>query len=301
MNKTELIKKTIAEIPKNRFTTADVNKLVDASSALVNNTLKNMVIAGELKKIGSGRNSIYVNQTESSNNENKIQDIPVADRFDYIEKFTKMVGNNVIPSMLLTGQAGVGKTHTVINTLENMGLVEGDDYIVVKGHSSPMGLYMCLYNNNGKIIVMDDCDSVWGENTALNILKGALDSYSRRTISWQSLAADRNNVPDCFEFEGSIIFISNKDARRLDSAVVNRTITCNLLMSNDEIVDRMDQLKEDMEPEVNIEMKNEVLSFLKEKAEMFEGLSLRTFIQSIRIRKGCNDDSWRKMILWTLA
>ena len=174
MNKTEQIKKTIVSIPKNRFTTADVNKLVDASSALVNNTLKSMVDKGELKKVGSGRKSVYINVDTGNNKENKIQDIPVADRFDYIEKFTKMVGNNVIPSLLLTGQAGVGKTHVIINTLEKMNLVEGDDYIVVKVHSSPMGLYMSLYNNNGKIIVMDDCDSCWNCNISLNILKNDL-------------------------------------------------------------------------------------------------------------------------------
>jgi hypothetical protein len=131
-------------------------------------------------------------------------------------------------------------------------------------------------------------------------LKGALDSYSRRTISWQSLAAERNGVPDVFEFEGSIIFISNKDAHRLDSAVVSRTITCNLIMSNGELVDRMSQLKEEIEPDVELRMKEEVLSFLKDKADMFDNLSLRTFIQAVRIRKGCNDESWKKMILWSL-
>lgn len=300
MNKTDLIKKAIESIPKNRFSVADVARSVDASSALVNNTLKSLVERGKLRKIGSGRNISYARIENEV--ENKVEDIPVADRFEYIQKFTEMVGAGSLPSLLLTGQAGVGKTFTVINTLESMNLVEGDDYVVVKGHSSPMGLYMCLYHNNGKIIVYDDADSIWQDTSALNILKGALDSYSRRTISWQSLAAERNGVPDVFEFTGQIIFISNKDARRLDSAVVSRTITCNLLMTNVEIVDRMDQLKADIENDIPLEMKEEVLCFLRDNADRFDGLSLRTFVQSLRIRKGCKDGGkWQNMILYTLS
>lgn len=303
MNKTEQIKNIILELPKSRFSVSDVNKLADASPALINNTLRSLVDKGIISKKGSGRNSIYIRHTNDGDiKQNEIVEVSVKDRFDFIAKFARMVGEGAIPSMLLTGQAGVGKSYTITNTLESMGLEEGDDYVTIKGHSSPMGLYAALYHNNGKILVFDDCDSIWDNASSINILKGALDSYSRRTISWQSLAAERNDLPDAFDFEGSVIFISNRDAQRLDSAVVSRAITCNLEMSNEEIVDRMDQLKVDIEPNIPVSMKDEVLNFLKEKADLFEGLSLRTFIQSIRIRKGCETGGdWQKMILYTLA
>jgi len=301
MSKSKQIEMIISRLD-NRFTMNDLVSKADASSALINNVLKTMIMKGEIKKIGTGRQSKY-QKIEGSDctKEKEIIDIPVSERFEFIENFTRMVGKGVLPSMLLTGQAGVGKTYTVLETLDNAGLEEGEDYVIVKGHSSPMGLYKCLYFNNGKIVVFDDCDSVFSDVSSLNILKGALDSYSRRIISWQSLAAEKEGVPESFEFTGQIIFISNKDARRLDSAVVSRTVTCNLILTNEEIVDRMCDIKDEIEKDIPLKQKNEVLAFLKENADRFEGLSLRTFIQSLRIRVGCEDDKWKNMILWCLS
>lgn len=46
-----------------------------------------------------------------------------------------------------------------------------------------MGLYMALFINRDKLIVFDDCDSVFGNIDSVNILKAALDSYDTRMVS----------------------------------------------------------------------------------------------------------------------
>ena len=51
----------------------------------------------------------------------------------------------------------------------------------------------------------------------MNLLKGACDSTDRRVLHWLSRSLDNEtdedgeNVPEKFEFEGSIIFITNYD------------------------------------------------------------------------------------------
>jgi len=282
------------------FTLNDIMSAVDASPALVNGVLKREIAQERLAASKKGKTTIYRNTAKGNEKKSKVIDISVENRFDFIQQFTKMVGKNVVPSLLLTGTPGTGKTFSVIDTIEKLGLKEDEDYIVVKGFSSPLGLYRTLYHHSEKLIIMDDADNCWSCPVSLNILKAALDSYSKRTISWRSLAAERNDLPESFDFNGSIIFISNRDASRLDAAVVSRTITANLILTNEEIVDRMEHLKKDIEPTIDSALKDEVLSFLRTNADTFENISLRTFIQAIRIRKGCSDNSWQKMILWSL-
>ena len=44
--------------------------------------------------------------------------------FDNLTRLTKMVGRGIQPSLVITGMAGVGKTHLVKETLKQMGLRE---------------------------------------------------------------------------------------------------------------------------------------------------------------------------------
>lgn len=297
MTKTQEIAEIISNL--NEFTKDDISMAVDASSALISNAIKKEELLGHIRKVKRGKIVKYI-RVGSSTEKKSLEkiDIPVADRFQYIEDFTRMVAKGVTPSLLLTGQAGVGKTFTVTNTLEKMGLEEDIDFVVIKGHSSPMGMYRTMFQNVDKLIVYDDCDSALKCPISLNILKGALDSYGRRTICWMSLAADRNGLPESFDFEGSVIFISNLDADRVDSAVVSRTITANLRMTNDEIIDRMAGISAEIEKDMSMEDKAEVIDFLRENSSRFDGLSLRTFIQACRIRKGTAN--WKNMVLWTV-
>jgi hypothetical protein len=61
------------------------------------------------------------------------------------------------------------------------------------------------------VLVFDDCD-IWDDQDAVNVLKGALDSGKKRRISWNkdSRLLRDEGVPNTFDFNGSIIFITNK-------------------------------------------------------------------------------------------
>jgi Cdc6-like AAA superfamily ATPase len=298
MSKKDAILTALADIDKSKFHSDEVAAAAGVSGAVAYGICKQLAAHGQLKKIVNGRKVLYSKIDGATPAPRLKFNIPVADRFEYIEKFTRMVGQGITPSFLLTGQAGVGKTYTVTNVLKDQGLKENDDFVVIKGHSSPLGLYKTLYSHRDQIVVFDDCDSIWKDQVSVNILKAALDSYDVRRISWNSMSAERLDVEPTFIFEGSIIFISNCDANKLDSAVVSRTITANLIMSNDEILDRMEDISNKLETNIPMGTKLEVLNFLRDHQDDLEGLSIRTFIQAIRIRQG-NETGWKNMILWT--
>ena len=298
-NKTEYCLKKLDELPT-RFTAAELCAVADVSTALVNGILSKEVAKGTLKKKKNGRGFEYTKVGDfKASPERSACSIPVNERFKFIQDFTEMVGTGAIPSLLLTGSAGTGKSFSVIQALTGLCMVEGEDYTVVKGHSSPMGLYQLLHDNQESLIVMDDADSAWKCPISLNILKAALDSYSRRVISWQSIAAERTGLPSSFEFKGQIIFISNMDSRKMDPAVVSRTVKCDLTLTNNELIDRMEGIAAEVEVETPMEQKEEVIAFLREHQDNFEGLSLRTFIQTCRFRR--SSANWKNMALWCLS
>ena len=139
----------------------------------------------------------------------------INERFEIVEELASMVVNNVVPSMLLIGAGGLGKSHTVLKTIKNNGLNDSE-FVFFKGYSTARGLYNTLYDNNGKLIIFDDCDSVLEDKVAINILKSALDSYDKRTISWMARMNKNDAYPQQFDFTGNIIFISNKSLDKMD-------------------------------------------------------------------------------------
>jgi len=209
--------------------------------------------------------------------------------FANIERLTKMVGRGIQPSLVITGGAGTGKTHLVKSTLESLGLRESSDFVHFKGRATPAGLFITLYENSDKVIVLDDCDSIFKDDDAVNILKAALDSYDTRKISYISTKTLKdeygNEVPRHFEFTGRIIFISNINQSKLDEAIRSRSFVSDVALSTNQMFIRMEQLMATMERRIPMPAKEQAMQLMKELDEEFDGveINLRSFIKAARI------------------
>ena len=209
--------------------------------------------------------------------------------FENLERLTKMVGRGIQPSLVVTGMAGMGKTYIIKQTLTDMGLKESTDFVHFKGRATPAGLFITLYENDDKIIILDDCDSVFKDDDAVNILKAALDSYATRRISYITSKPLKDSydqaVPRHFEFTGKIIFISNIAQSKLDEAVKSRSFVADISMNTTQMFVRMEQLMDKMETRIPIKAKQEALKYMKELNEEFAGveINLRSFIKAARV------------------
>ena len=221
-------------------------------------------------------------------------------RFGFVEKLVNMVASGVQPSAVITGEGGLGKTYTVTKTLEANGYKDISDlaefqvgsvintrkcFTMVKGYSTAKGLYRTLFENNKSIVVFDDCDAVLKDPVALNLLKGALDSYGKRIISWNADMKDED-LPRSFEFTGRVIFISNMDQDRIDQAIRSRSMMIDLSMSLDQKIDRMEFIAKSDEflPEYDATIKSDSLSLIREIKDDCKEISLRTLIAVCKIR-----------------
>ena len=220
------------------------------------------------------------------------KDFNINQRFAFLNDLTTMVVNDITPSLLVLGQGGLGKTHSVTKTIEENGLSE-NDYVFFKGYSTARGLYNTLFDNNGKLIVFDDCDSVLEDKVAINILKSALDSYDRRTISWMAKMTKGDEYPNQFDFTGRIIFISNKSKDKIDGAVLSRSLSVDLSMTPDDKVERMSAILPGILPGYDMAVKEDALGFLKSVKDEVN-LNMRMLIMVSKMRL-TYPDSWKDL------
>ncbi len=236
-------------------------------------------------------------------------------RFQVLTDMTKAVKEGTVRAMIVTGPPGVGKSFGVEEVLSKDDLFDTlgqrkPRYEIVKGAMSAVGLYSKLYqySEKGNVIVFDDCDSVLLDDLSLNILKAALDSSKKRTISWNtdSRVLRSEGVPDRFEFKAGAIFITNikfenvrsKKLQDHLSALESRCHYIDLQMDTDrEKVLRIKQITEDgMLDAYEFEdvAKDEIIDYIVENRAKMRELSLRTVLKVADLRKSF-PMTWKSM------
>jgi hypothetical protein len=230
-------------------------------------------------------------------------EFPINQRFEFLRKFTDMVLDGETASIIVTGEAALGKSYSVLEALAQRGWVQDEDYVIIKGYATPKALYATLHEYNGKTIVFDDCDSVLKDPTAINLLKGALDSYDKRTISWLTKGFIEDDLPRSFEFTGNVIFVSNISIDKLDDAVKSRSLCIDLSMSMDDKVDRMRFILPKILPRMDMEIKEAALNFMIENADVAREFNMRTLQKASKVIKvyGLEDYEWKNAVKYLLT
>ena len=240
----------------------------------------------------------------------------INERFGFVKDMVTMLANGDQASVVVTGPGGLGKSHTVSAALREAGFNDvsvldeleiGDNipknsYRVVKGYSTPKGLYRTLYENRNSVIVFDDCDSVLKDPVSLNLLKAALDSYSRRIISWRADIKDED-LPTIFEFKGRVVFISNLSSTSLDQAIITRSLAVDLTMTAKQKVERMRFLltQPDFMEDFAMVHKTDAMNLIDNLCDKIKELSLRTLMQVIKIRKSNPNGKWKDLAEYAIC
>ena len=236
-------------------------------------------------------------------------------RFEVLKNMTQAVKEGNVRAMIVTGPPGVGKSFGVEEVLSKDDLFDTlgqrkPKYEIIKGAMSAVGLYSQLYkySEKGNVIVFDDCDSILLDDLSLNILKAALDSSKKRTISWNtdSRVLRNEGVPDKFEFKAGAIFITNikfehvrsKKLRDHLEALESRCHYLDLTMDTErEKMLRIRQIVEDGMLdcyEFEQSVRDEVVNFITDNKQKMRELSLRMVLKVSDLRKSF-PDNWKAM------
>jgi hypothetical protein len=221
-----------------------------------------------------------------------------------LRKYINLVINGTQPSLMITGSPGVGKTHAVLKELSKAGLKRNVDYVHAKGKATAAGMYITLWEWNGKMIVFDDMDSIFGDDNAVNILKGALESTEVREISWIAAKGLKDSkgkdIPQRFDFTGKIIFITNKAQKDLPGAIKSRSFVFEVALSPKDMVSYIEDRITDIMPSERLSLKRSALAIIQKVASEVEEVqvNVRTLQKAVKIAKNVEDPvAVRRMII----
>lgn len=220
--------------------------------------------------------------------------IRISEKYQSMETLVEAVSANSVNSLIVAGAPGLGKSYTVNKVLNRVNSGEYG-YVFHRGYLKATHLFRLLWENKGKeqVIVIDDCDSIFEDQTALNLLKAALELKSVRRIGWGSekefFDQDGDSIPRYFDYEGSIIFLTNlsfhelidsksKNAPHL-SALESRSLVLDLgIKTKREYMIKIKQtVKSGMLQDKGIPKSAEldILQFMEDNVDRLRELSLR--------------------------
>lgn len=176
-------------------------------------------------------------------------------------------------SIIAFGTGGVGKTYTLEQILkdyvEKQGLrlnepeldLEPEDYDVlsITGSTGKHDLWGTLYKHkDDKVIIFDDCDSMWNDQDMINWFKGMLDSSGDGTVRYgqgdkvklegkYDEDGEPLRAPRSFRFTSKVIFISNMDREGFIKAGAgplfeSRCKAIDLTMNKEQTLDKLNKI-----------------------------------------------------------
>lgn len=252
-------------------------------------------------------------------------------RYGAMERMCNRIVDMTVPSLIVSGPPGMSKSFTMDMALKrsarlrhdgitNVGgggigryrvdnVVEDEDeqdddtgwiespgyFDKISGTCTAVGLFHALWNmRNGGVVYLDDCDAVFRDEDALNILKVATDSTRERLISWRKNSAwlEEWGIDKTFEFKGHIVFLTNIDFERViekghkDSehfkALIDRArYLCLTLRTHRDFMIRIRMVCEGKDGmlmrthKLTADQSNEILNFIDENQKRFYNLSIR--------------------------
>lgn len=324
------IKKFVKQLEKG---TLSVNsKLAEGFLGVTEEELKELVLLGSVRTvislipflpfiaIGAFKlvKSIYINhKTESLHNKNEKEfysrfklnmNIPaIRTLVDTINLL--ITGRTPLNGVLVSGTTGSGKTFTVKKVLIDNNLREIKDYVIIR--VAPDDIYNLIEQiydaRNKKLIILDDADIVLTSETHRQLLLQLLDSIPSRTVylprSVQLDSVEEKTISfgvDKFTVTSKFIILTNLTLNQIPDNIKTRCHIVNFSFTSDELFELISMNIENIEPELLVDKKIEVLQSLKIiLKEAGIPLTFRQYIAAITYYK-MYGDQWETYFRTTL-
>jgi hypothetical protein len=238
-------------------------------------------------------------------------DARIAERFEILDVMAEACTLGNSRALIVSGPAGLGKSFTIEKRLAEWDPNELN-HTIVKGYARATGLIKLLYQYReaGQVIVFDDADAIFFDDVSLNLLKAVCDTTERRRVSWLSegkLIDDESSelIPRSFDFNGSIVFITNYDFDAMIdkghklaphlAALVSRAHYVDLSMRSrrDYLVRIRQVIRDGLLGDLGIRERAEVITFIEKNHASLRELSLRMAIKIGALRK--QGKNWEKV------
>jgi hypothetical protein len=249
----------------------------------------------------------------------------VVDKFNTVHEMTKLFVSNkysALKGLLISGDAGTGKTHWVQKAFIDMDKTE-DVYYVKAASISAAALYCIFYQYRykNKVVVLDDCDIIHktgkDKSDILDMLKGVTEvTKGPRFISWEKASPNQlmrdNNIPTKFEFKGSVVWITNdtiedisKKCKSHWNALSSRFNQIKVYFTEQEkllytlyLIEECDMLGKNCEGKeggYSLKIQSEVIDYINDNYKNFKEITPRLATKIADIRHNF-PKNWKKLV-----
>jgi hypothetical protein len=260
---------------------------------------------------GNAMAGMKIEYTTDPNETDEQIDRKLSERFQILAQLTDACIKGHARSLIVSGPAGLGKSYTVEQKLEQWDMV-GVKHTIVKGYVRSTGLIKTLYRfrEPGNVIVFDDADTIFFDDVSLGLLKTVCDTTDKRRVSWLSEGSlvdeeSAERIPKTFEFQGTIIFISNHDFDAMIErghklaphlqAMISRSHYIDLAMKSkrDYLIRIKQVVEQGLLDMLSDDEKTDVLMYINTNSDKLRELSLRMVLKIGGIRK--TSQNWERV------
>lgn len=216
----------------------------------------------------------------------------ILDKYNPPKEFINLIlsKDSDINSVILTGDAGLGKTYMVQRALKEKGI----DYVEIKGVISPLALYKKLWENREGVIVFDDIASIIGNGNTYSIFLNIM--FGGKT-AWDSTTRLSGTTPSEFKFKGKIIVITNNFSGKMkerEEIIKSRCYHYELILNYKDKISMMYYIAEQEHSQLSKEERKNIVDFIKENTDESSIIDLRTQ-QKIEQVFLYSKDSWEEL------
>jgi len=234
---------------------------------------------------------------------------PLDDFYGNLRNYVRMVTGGYSNLLMLDAKGGLGKTHNVIETLQEEYDHE-DRWVHQKGFTTPLELYKTLWQARFEdgTLFLDDMSGVTNNTKAIDMLKAATDTQgSENVVEYRTSRdidhpfIDGETLPNTFTFRGSIImsFNDTPDNRHFD-ALQDRGTYYQFRLSYQERLDLLDAIAElDDFSALTIPEQREIAQWIRTVTDSSFDVTIRTFEEICQMYDFATStgESWEKMAL----
>ncbi len=121
--------------------------------------------------------------------------------YEQLDQFVRAFADGHLNLLIVVGRAGTAKSHSVRRVVGKKGCW-------IEGNATAFGLYSKLYQNQNRLVVIDDVDSLYADRAAVRLLKCLCQTDAQKTIQWNSAAA--GSMPTEFQTTSRVVIIANE-------------------------------------------------------------------------------------------
>ncbi len=202
----------------------------------------------------------------------RLEDLPIYRMFD---RYLDMQKKGYSFGTVICGETGLSKTFRAV------GILDGEHMAYLNTYTTPLALYMWLYENKDKDCIIDDVEGIWRDKQSLSYIKGFCGEVKGTRLVQYHSTKSAEGVPSCFQATGTMTLIYNEIPSNVHvDAVLSRLNYVDMNLSFAERVATINKIAQEPYKDLTVEERIMIVKYIESVANpTIRNLNFRTLFR----------------------